>query len=307
MTKNEILEIVKNYSLGSYKSFIEISTGYANINYCVFTSNGKYFFRNHLQHELEDINYEMDVLNNIRSIDFPTAYPYRNLDGSYITMFEQQRFVVYDFIDGATPNLSVDVASEIGMAAANLNSFEGWKKHRRLNIINLKKCKSLINQFVSANVQYSDLFLYFEEETNFLEPYITQPLPEGLVHGDIFPDNTIFQDNKLQAVIDFEEVCVDHLLMDVAMTINGFCFPDNKLDSELLKIFLESYQKIRPLSKDEKELLPQYIQWGAHGMLSWHLTQLLDRKNAKQLARAWELANRVVELRKSNLSFRSVV
>ncbi len=307
MASTNIQNIFNNYLLGNFQSATEVSTGYANVNYKVSSSKGKYLLRFHLQHGAEDVNFEMDILDALRSVKYPTAYPYKNIDGNYITQHEEKLIVVYDFIGGNTPDLNVETSAQIAVAVAKLNNYPNWSEFERENVINLKKCHDLIDQFESSNVKYPELFRYFEEQTSFLEPFITKPLPKGLVHGDLFPDNTIFSGNRLQAVIDFEEVCIDHLLMDVGMTINGFCFLDNKLDDDLLKAFLKSYQKIRLLSKDEIELLPHYIQWGAHGMLSWHLTQLLERTNSKQLARAWELANRVIQLRKSNLAVGSIV
>ena len=80
----------------------------------------------------------------------------------------------------------------------------------------------------------------------------------------------------------------------------GFCFINNELDADLLKIFVQSYHLVRPLSQMEMELLPFYIQWTAHGMVSWHLQHLLEREYDRQLDRTNELISRVKKIRKIN-------
>ena len=135
---------------------------------------------------------------------------------------------------------------------------------------------------------------YFETETNLLEPILNNSLPIGYVHGDIFTDNTIFSGSELIGIIDFEEVCVDQLLFDVGTAIQGFCYLDNDLNPELLKLFLDSYHARRPLTPVEQELLPWHIRWGAHAQIFWHLRYgLLQRHNNQQLKRVEQLMDRV--------------
>jgi homoserine kinase type II len=187
---------------------------------------------------------------------------------------------------------------EIARALARLSLFSDWEKFPRKNVITMDDCLDLVKAFKTAPVKYPEVFEYFEAQTLFLKPFVDQDLPRGIIHGDCFPNNTIFQGDTLVAIIDFEEACVDHLLMDIGMTINGFCFKDNELDPMLMNVFLKAYNKVRPLIQKEIELLPHYIQWGAHGMISWHLRHyLMDRRNEKQLERVMELMNRVKALR----------
>ena len=53
-------------------------------------------------------------------------------------------------------------------------------------------------------------------------------LPRCLVHGDLFPDNTMFKGNQLLAILDFEVICVENLLHELGTAIHGFCYVDNK-------------------------------------------------------------------------------
>ena len=57
-----------------------------------------------------------------------------------------------------------------------------------------------------------------------MEPQLNASLPMGLLHGDLFLDNTLFDGDKMLAILDFEEGCYDTLLLDVGMTIIGCCY-----------------------------------------------------------------------------------
>ena len=168
---------------------------------------------------------------------------------------------------------------------ARLNNFKDFEKYPRKNIIHIDYCFELIEQFKTAPFQYPEIYEYFEDQTEYLVKPVTEILPRGLIHGDVFPDNTIFTNGILSALIDFEEVCVDNLLMEIGMCINGFCFVNNTLDLSLMETFLFKYNQIRQITEKEWELLYDYIQWAAHGMLSWHLRYFLIYKKTQSSLR----------------------
>ena len=127
-------------------------------------------------------------------------------------------------------------------------------------------------------------------------------LPRGLIHADLFPENTIFKAGQLAAVIDFEECCIDSFLFDVGTAINGFCFAGNRLEPELLDRFLREYDGIRRFNETERRLLPASIHWGAHGQICWHLDLLSGRNYPRSLERVHELLNRLESLRDLDLA-----
>ncbi len=119
-------------------------------------------------------------------------------------------------------------------------------------------------------------------------------MTRGFVHGDAFPDNTLFHHNKLIGIIDFEEACTDFCLFDIGITINGFCIFDNRLDYQLLHTFLSGYETIRHITENEFDILKYYIHWGAHAMIYWHMrNNLLYRENPAQVDRIHELIERI--------------
>lgn len=298
LTIKDANKVLQNYNFGEVSTTKRLTSGFANINYKIKTTKGNFLFRICAEKSLKEIQYEIKVMNELRKIKFPTAFPIKRKDGQFINKTKFGEVVIYNFAVGEEPKVNEKTAKEIARAVAKLNTLKNWKKLKKGNAINLKLCKDNIMKFNSAKNKYPKIFEYFREETEFLSKPLKEKVPQGLVHGDIFPDNTKFKENKLVAILDFEEVCTDNLLFDVGVTINGFCFQNNKLNPKLLKVFLEEYQKIRKISSKERKLLPFYIQWGAHAMICWHLKHLLNNRESKKLNRVKYLMNRVKQLRK---------
>lgn len=297
----EIEKILNNYNLGKIK-FYEIQTsGYANVNYKITTPKGYYLLRVFKNKIVDEIKYEMKVLEELKNIDFPAAYPMRGIDGNYITISDFGPVVIYDFIEGIEPQINKESISQTAKYTAILNSYENWNSLEKENALQIDYCIDLINKFETAENKYPQIFKFFEKETIFLFDSLKIKLPKGIVHGDIFPDNTKFIDDKLLAFLDFEEVCTDNLLYDVGVAINGFCFLRNQLNIEFLKIFIEEYNKIRRMKKKEFELLPYYIEWGAHAMIYWHLSNLICKKDIRKLKRLEFFIERIRILKSSNI------
>ncbi|MEA2095902.1 MAG: homoserine kinase [Candidatus Cloacimonadota bacterium] len=298
MKLEKIKIILEDYDIGDVIKYQKMPHGFANRNYKITTSKGNYLFRINVQQDLSSINYEIRVLDELKKNDFPTAYHIIRKDGRFITELNTENVVIYDFIEGDIPRINAKTVEEIASVSARLNSTPNWQNFEKKNPINIDNCFDLIKKFNSAKYKYPKIFEYFIEQTKFLEKYLRSSVPQGLIHADIFPDNTIFNGDKLAAIIDFEDVCTDDLIFEMGMAINGFCFINNELNDRLLKVFISNYSKVRPLSKTELELLPIYIQWTAHGMVSWHLQRLMECKHERQLVRTIELMDRVKRIKK---------
>lgn len=90
-------------------------------------------------------------------------------------------------------------------------------------------------------------------------------LPIGLIHGDLFRDNTLMSGDTITAILDFSETSHDHWLLDIAITVNDFCRHwsgdglRNTPDASRRAAFLRGYESRRPLSTDEKSALPVFL------------------------------------------------
>ncbi len=112
------------------------------------------------------------------------------------------------------------------------------------------------------------------DELAFLQGAWPQGLPEGVIHADMFPDNTLFVGPKLTGVIDFYFACNDMFAYDVAVNLNAWCFEaDGSFNMTKGRMLLARYQAVRQLSAEEIAALPALARGSA---LRFLLTRLHD-------------------------------
>ena len=71
---------------------------------------------------------------------------------------------------------------------------------------------------------------------------------DGIIHGDLFPDNTKFIDQTLSGVFDFSDAGLGDFGFDLAVVANSWCFED-------IDILLDSYNRYAPKKVYKKRLL----------------------------------------------------
>ncbi len=303
----EARTLADDYSFGEALGLRPLPEGYANTNYALETSSGTFLYRICRQKAPQEIAGELAVLELLESRGFKAAFPIRRKDGGAVSSTPSGPVVLYQFIEGENPGLNPETASEVARALAQLHRIEAPPGFDRLNFVQLQDSQELASRFggeVHGGTVHGDRSILgrFLEQTALLRELLgDEQLPRGLVHADLFPDNTIFRDGKLAALIDFEECCVDSFLFDIGTAVNGFCFVDNRLEPELLSCFLRQYDAIRSLEENEKRLLPAAIRWGAHGQISWHLDLLSARPYPRSIERTRELLSRLEALEELDL------
>ena len=304
---DEARTLAGDYGFGEALSLRPLPEGYANTNYALETSSGTFLYRICRQKSPLEIAAELSVLGHLESRGFKAAFPIRRADGTAVSSTPSGPVVLYQYIEGDTPELSPQAAAEAARALGELHKIEPPPGFDRLNFVQLKDSQELASRFggdVHGGTIHGDRTILgrFLEQTAILREMLgDEELPRGLVHADLFPENTIFQGGKLAAVIDFEECCIDSFLFDVGTAINGFCFVENRMEAELLGCFLREYDSSRSLEENERRLLPAAIRWGAHGQICWHLDLLSARDYPRSIERTGELLSRLEALAELDL------
>ena len=106
--------------------------------------------------------------------------------------------------------------------------------------------------------------------------------PKGFIHSDLFRDNTLFNGNQLNGILDFYELNKDEFLFDIAITLNDFCteYPEVHLNEVKAQAFLAAYETVRPLTDDEKACLEIYLAVAAARF--WLMRLQVAQKNTQQ-------------------------
>ena len=133
-----------------------------------------------------------------------------------------------------------------------------------------------------------------ETEMKYLKRNIPDNLPQGIIHGDLYPDNVIGVEGEVRALLDFEEICIESLAMDLVTTYVGFGWEDGFPNSELWHSLLAGYESVRPLSDVEKAALPDLHRYSVLAVAAWRYWQfVINIPNTEHTNRYVEMVERL--------------
>ena len=266
LTLSEIQEFVSQYQLQAI-AYQPIQAGIENSNYFVSTANGQEFVLTIFE-ELngQEANFLAPLLQHLQQAGVAVAAPLIANNGQSLLTIKEKAAQLAPRIQGQHPlQVNVAQAQVIGEQLAKLHL--ALKKYplKRSNAHGAawwqKEAAKARNGMTQVEQLILDTVLNdFEETTEDFDD-----LPKGLIHGDLFRDNTLFAGDELKAILDFSEAGKDYWLLDIAITINDFCsdWPNVTLNQELYQAFLTGYQKVRKLTEDEQEVLPTFLTMAA--------------------------------------------
>ena len=263
INKSELEDWLKNFSIGTLKNFKGISSGVTNTNYFVETDTTKLILTIFEENKLEELPFYLDLMRFLASKNFPCPLPVINNNNEHLTLIKDKPAVLVSFLLGAEKeSITEDDCCSVGEALAKLHAsakdFSGKKKNSR----NIDWISSKFNE-LKKKLSGSDQTI-IEQEIDYQKNCLTDELPSGIIHGDLFRDNVFFHQEKLSAFIDFYYACNDHLILDIAITINDWCSnSDGSLKKEKFDLFLNGYQSIRMLQSSELKYLNNALRLAA--------------------------------------------
>jgi homoserine kinase type II len=105
-----------------------------------------------------------------------------------------------------------------------------------------------------------------------LVPARDAALPSGVVHGDLFRDNVLFQDGRVVALLDFESAFHGPFVYDLMVTLAAFCYR-SRFELDLSRAMVAGYVAERPLSAEERGAIRVE---GALGCLRFAVSRITD-------------------------------
>ena len=263
VSEAEAHALLEHYTLGDLEGLEGIAQGVENTNYFLDTTTGEYVLTLFEHIPLEDLPFYVNLMAHLAAAEVPCPAPMARDDGALLSTVNGKPAVIVSRLPGKPawkPGLhecreSGRLLARVHAAAvtydAGLANWRGraWREDFAVKVA--PRLTEVENRLIAS-------------ENAFQSMYHDNLLPQGIIHGDYFHDNVLWDEDGQPGVIDFYFACDDVLLYDVAIAVNDWCStPEATLDTDRTHAFLEGYRHERPLEDKELELWPVMLRRAA--------------------------------------------
>jgi len=275
---DQINTILEFYHLAKAKSFHATITGISNSNFkVILVDNSEILLKISNDKTPKQLSNEQEILKTLQKYKFNYALaPFETIDGNSIYHLDEYYGVVFPFIDGKPPVIDNNSIKQLGYALASLHSL----KLETNDLLSIRSHENVGYGGISVAdycklddcaQDFKKLFLEIFPER--LKNIPMEQFPAGIIHGDLYFDNSLFKDGKLITLIDFEQSGRGRFILDIGIAISGSCLNKNmdNIDSELMQQFLAGYESKRPLTVIEQEHLVNAIIVGFFSIGLWRI------------------------------------
>lgn len=306
----EINQILSYYEFGSKaKSFKATIEGTSNSNYKVTLENDKnILLKISNDKTIEQLTNEQKILQVLEKYEYKySIHPFKTISGKSIYQHNGHYGVLFPFIDGVPPKITVNSCKQVGNALAHLHSLEihsedldAIRPHTLVGYGGMSVYEYC--QTDQAPVDFKEAFSNIFPDQLQKIPYDTFPV--GIIHGDLYYDNSLFKNEDIACLIDFEQAGRGRFILDLGIAISGTCLNESKdnIDQSLLKAFVEGYQGQRKLLTIEKEYLQTAVLVGFFSIGLWRIKRFFEGDlDPDKKFNYRELIQRAVNFNKENL------
>ena len=273
----EVRQFLEQYNINNFKDYKGITEGVENTNYLIKTSEQDYILTIYEKRVDEnDLPFFIKLLSYLSENKFPCPKPIANKNNEKINRIKNKNAALVTFLNGQSKNkITSEECFEIGKITAQLHEITKKFDINRKNNLSIENWESIFEKTIKQKIDLDESIIKKTKNyLNFLKDKWPKNLPQGIIHGDLFPDNIFFTNNKVSGIIDFYFACNDFFAYEIAICINSLCFDNNStFNMTKAKNLIDGYTSIRTLSEDEKKYLP-ILSMGA--AMRFFLTRLYD-------------------------------
>lgn len=268
ISKQDLNKILSQYNLGEiFQTKILPTSGSTMV--LVESKQGKFILRlapkkQPMFRDREEILAEIELREHL----YANGVPVPEVIGSAIK-FNGQHGYLRKFVEGKAflrPDLK-----EVEQAGAMLGKIhvttKGYKtKNKRKHTWDLQKMREYFpgnkRLILKSKLKEKKKFVeLFEQELCAIK--FPPNLPQGMLHEDFGKRHVLWEENKIQAIIDFDRSYYGTLLLDLGQALRGWCFTKNwrTWDDKNFQTFLRGYERHRKLSVLEKKYLKDAVKF----------------------------------------------
>ncbi len=260
---DEARALLEHYALGELERLEGIAQGVENTNYFLTTTTGEYVLTLFEHIPRADLPFYVGLMDHLAHQGVTCPQPMRRENGDMLLEVNGKPACIVTRLPGA-PRVNPDahacreagaILGRLHAAAveydAGLANWRGREWRERFAAEVAPKLPRDENELIASENRYQSI-------------HDDSVLPQGVIHGDYFHDNVLWDDEGRGGVIDFYFACDDVLLYDVAIAVNDWCAtPAAELDAARASAFVAGYESERPLEDLERTLWPVMLRRAA--------------------------------------------
>tara|TARA_Y100000385_G_scaffold291564_1_gene370340 strand:- start:3335 stop:4273 length:939 start_codon:yes stop_codon:yes gene_type:complete len=266
LSKEEINEKAIEFDLGKVQNFKVLSGGSENTNYIISTKKGKFVLSICEQKSLEETLELARLLHYLSDNSFKTSRIVSNKSGKLTTICKGKPAMIKIYEEGkvfeSLPNVLIE---SLGKELGRLHKIEAPNfLPKQLNYG--KENFRAVEKYAKG----SEFDYWLKAKYKFFIPYINSDLKKTIIHGDVFSNNVVVNDDeKSLTIIDFEEATFYYRVFDLGMTIIGTCHEGKTINLNKVQHLLSGYSQEVSLSNDELDSLKAFTVYAGASMTFW--------------------------------------
>lgn len=280
LTHANIESILSSYDLGALHSFEGIAAGIENSNFFINTEKGRFVLTVFERLNVSELPYFMRLMRHLsdKGLSCPDVMIRDDESLLFPLMYagEEKYGCIVSCLLGQTLNyLNETQLYASGQALAQLHVAGQDFDEPRENPTGMAWLKTKIEEISSRCEQrYGlDSALLLQDELKQQQAYRLDALPVGVIHGDLFVDNILFDGDCVAGLIDFYYAHSAPWMMDVAIALNAQAVVLQEDDTKRMQGFLQGYTSVRHLLPEEKTSLSMLLRMSA---LRFWVSRLYD-------------------------------
>ena len=261
------------YAVGALVELRPIATGIENTNYFVTTEGGRFVLTLYERLPAEDLPFYLNFMAHLARSGCEVPAPQPDRTGALFSILNGKPAGLVTRVDGEAvepPSVAHCAATGASLGRLHLAS-QGYRPRlaNRRGPAWWRQAARAVRPYLDAG---QDALLRAELE--FQSGFTKVNLPKAAIHADLFCDNVLFREDTVVGIIDFGFAATDFLAYDVAIAVNDWCDAgDGSLDAERTHAFVAAYDRVRPVTADEREQWPAMLRAAA---LRFWLSRLYD-------------------------------
>ena len=288
LTDSDVREILTLFGVArdAYAGHAAIAAGTVNTNVRVETAAGPRFLRINEGKTADDVAREAAIVAFVAARGVPTPAPALTARGEPFATWRGQFVSLFPWSQGRTldrEEMTPAHARQAGAALGLLHRAGADASDRRPGRYEpdeIERRLARIETVAGTDPALATAVAALRPELGSLARERQPELPVGLIHGDLFIDNVLYDEGTLVSLLDFEQASWGRWAYDVAVTLLAFAFGRDDFRPDVVRAVLAGYVAERPPTDAERAGLAAELRFAACRFSVTRITDVYLKRGA---------------------------